>query len=107
MQNQKPAQFRHRLCDEDISLYALPDGAVARLGQGNVWNMAISPGGEYLAVGTPIGLWWYELSTMSPVALWNLEEGGVARIAAVSFSPNGELIATGGYDGLVKVWSDG
>lgn len=104
MQNLKPAQFRDRLCDDDISLYALPDGAVARLGQGNVWNMAISPGGEYLAVGTPCGLWWYEFSTMSPVALWNLEQGGVARIAAVSFSPNGELIATGGYDGLVKVW---
>ncbi|MDE0300781.1 MAG: WD40 repeat domain-containing protein [Candidatus Poribacteria bacterium] len=104
MQNRKPALFQDRVRHDDVSRYALPDEAVARLGQGNVWDMAISPSGEYLAVGTPCGLWWYEFSTMSRVALWNLEAGGVARIAAVSFSPDGELIATGGYDGLVKVW---
>ena len=104
MPNRKPARFQVGLCNSDATLCALPDGAVARLGQGNVWDMAISPDGEYLVIGTPSGLWWYELPTMSPVALWNLEQGGVARISAISFSPNGDWIATGGYDGYVKVW---
>ena len=38
---------------------------------------------------------------MKPVDLWETERGAVT---ALKFSPNGELLATGNWDGGVKVW---
>ena len=69
-------------------LWALPDGAIARLGQGSVRNMAVSPDGSLLAVSTKIGLWWYELDTMQLVALW---ETGRGMVSAISFFPRWAL----------------
>ena len=82
-------------------LWALPDGAIARLGQGSVRNMAVSPDGSLLAVSTKIGLWWYELDTMQLVALW---ETGRGMVSAISFSHDGHWVAVGNDDGIVKVW---
>ena len=84
----------------DITTWALSEGAVARLGQGMVETLAFSPEGHYLAVGTRVGLWLYEVETMAPVALWDTERG----VFGVTFSPNGKWIATGDWDGLIKVW---
>ncbi len=55
--------------DDDVTTWALPEGAIARLGQGLVEDLVFSPDGHYLAVGTRVGLWWYEVETMSPVSL--------------------------------------
>ena len=45
----------------DITTWALPEGAVARLGQGKVVTITFSPDEYYLAVGTAVGLWLYEV----------------------------------------------
>ena len=79
----------------------VPKRSIARLGSGQISDLALSPNGHSLAVGSRIGLWWYELPTMLPIALWDTERG---MISAVSFSPDGQWIATGDGDGLVKVW---
>ena len=93
--------FRPVLDDVDVSVWALPEGATLRLGRGRVRDMAISPDGASLAVATKIGVWWYELETMQPVALWETERG---MVSTVSFSHDGHWIATGNDDGVVKVW---
>ena len=85
----------------DITTWALPEAAIARLGRGKVKDVAFSPDGSHLAVATDIGLWWYALATMQPVTLWETERGVVS---AVSFSDDGQWIATGNSDGIVKVW---
>ena len=85
---------------DDVTTWALPEGAVARLGQGEVATIAFSPDEYYLAVGTTVGLWLYEAETMAPVALWDTERG----VFGATFSPNGKWIATCGWDGLIKVW---
>ena len=85
---------------DDATTWALPEGAVARLGQGLVEALVFSPDGHYLAVGTRVGLYLYEVETMSPVALWATERG----VFGVTFSPNGKWIATSDWDGLIKVW---
>jgi len=89
-----------KINNTDITTWALPEGAIARLGRGKVEDVAFSPDGVHLAVATNIGLWWYELSTMQPVALWETERG---MVSAVSFSHDGQWIVTGNADGVVKV----
>ncbi len=84
----------------DITTWALPEGAVARLGQGMVETLAFSPEGRYLVVGTRVGLYFYEVQTMSPVALWATERG----VFGTTFSPDGKWIATNDWDDLIKVW---
>ena len=81
--------------------WALPDGAISRFGRGYVHAMAVSPDGAYLAVATKIGLWWYDLATMQPVALWETERG---MLGAIAISHDGRLAATGDWDGVIKVW---
>lgn len=81
--------------------WALPDGAISRFGHGSLMAMAVSPDGAYLAAATKIGLWWYDLATMQPVALWGTERG---MLCAIAISPDGRLAATGDWDGVIKVW---
>ena len=90
-----------KLNHKDITTWELPEEAIARLGKGKVSDVAFSPDNEFLAVATSIGLWWYELATMEPVALWETERG---LVSAVSFSNDGKSVATGNIDGNVKVW---
>ena len=85
---------------DDATTWALPEGAIARLGQGLVQGMAFSSDGHYLAIGTRVGLWLHEVATMSPVALWGTERGAWR----VSFSPNEKWIATSDWDDNIKVW---
>jgi len=87
---------------DDVTTWALPEGAIARLERGGVGDKEFSPDGRYLAVATKIGLWWYEVETMSPIALWETERGMISNIA---FSPNGKWIAVSNWDKVLKVWN--
>ena len=84
-----------------VTTWALPEGAIARLGRGSARDMAFSPDGQSFAVGTSIGLWLYELPTLSPIALWDTERG---MIGGVSFSPDSQRIVTHTFVETVKVW---
>ena len=104
-QNRRPAPFNVVSDDPQGITWALPEGAIARLGKGIDLSsggpkLALPPGGKYFAVQTSIGLWWYEMSSRSPIALWETERG---MISATDFSQNGEWIAIANYDGVVKV----
>lgn len=79
----------------------LPKGSTTRLGRGRILDLAFSPDGEYLVVGSSIGVWWYKLPAVDPIALWDTERG---MITAIAFSPDGQWLATGDGDGLLKVW---
>ena len=87
--------------NSNVTTWALPEGAIARLGRGDVCDMAFSPDGQYFAVASAIGLWLYELPTLSPVALWDTERG---MIDAVVFSPDSRWIATSTFVEYLKVW---
>lgn len=85
----------------DVTTWALPEGAIARLGRGSTRDVAFSPDGQYFAVGTSIGLWLYELPTLSPIALWDTERG---MTGGVVFSPDSRRIATSTFAEAVKIW---
>ena len=88
--------------NSDVTTWELPDGAIARLGNGWIsGGMAFSPDGEALVVATTIGCWWYDLNTMELRAWWNSERGMLSDIA---FSHDGQWIATGNWDGDVMVF---
>ena len=95
------ARVPHNIENEDVTTWALPEGAIARLGRGSVRDMAFSPDGQYFAVGTSIGLWLYELPVLSPVALWNTERG---MTDDVTFSPDSRRIVMRTFAGNVIVW---
>ena len=105
MQNRRPAPLNVVPGDPEGTTWALPEGAIARLGKGIVLSgggpkLALPPGGGYFAVQTRIGLWWYEMSSKSPIALWETKRG---LIASADFSPDGEWIAIANWDGILKV----
>ena len=85
---------------DEATIWTLPEGAVARLGQGLAQDMAFSADGHSLAIGTRVGLWLYEVATMAPVALWGTERGAWKVI----FSPDGRWMATSDWDNNIKVW---
>ena len=101
MENKNPLDSeRINTSGADVTTWALPEGAIARLGQGLMEVLAFSADGHYLAIGTRVGLWLYEVATMSPVALWGTERGAWRA----TFSPSGKWIATSDWDENIKVW---
>ena len=87
--------------DSDVTKWALPEGATARLGRGSIRDMAFSADGQYFAVASAIGLWLYELATLSPIALWDTERG---MTDSVTFSPDNRRIVTHTFAEDLKIW---
>ncbi|MYF98098.1 WD40 repeat domain-containing protein [Candidatus Poribacteria bacterium] len=87
--------------DTDVTTWQIPEGAIARLGRGQIGKMSFSPDGTHLAVPTRIGCWLYDLNTMTHKALWGTERG---MISSVAFSDDARWIATSDGDGVVKIW---
>ena len=105
MQSRRPAPFNVVSGDPEGTTWALPEGAIDRFGKGIALSgagpkLALPPGGVYFAVQARIGLWWYEMSSKLPIALWETERG---LIASANFSPDGEWIAIANWDGILKV----
>lgn len=84
----------------DSCMWYLPDGAIARLGKGNVMDMGLSPDGTLLAIASYLGLWWYDVPNRSLLTLW---EAG-KTVTTVAFSACGEWVATGGWGAPIKIW---
>ena len=105
MQYPKPAPLNVVPDDSTGTTWALPEGAITRLGKGfhrpsGTREIALSPDETYFAVGTRIGLWWYDVASMSPISLWEEECG---MISIVEISPDGKLIAIANWDCITKV----
>ena len=86
---------------EDVQYWNLPEGAVRRLGRGVFSEVAYSPDGRWLAVAGSIGIWIHDAHTLNPVKLLT---GHTGSVESVSFSPDGNTIATGGNDDPVRLW---
>ena len=87
--------------DTDVTTWELPDGAIARFGQGLRLDLEFSHDTRYLSVATKIGFWLYDTETLAPRALWGTERG---MINVATFSHDSRWIATGDQDGILKVW---
>ena len=106
MQNPRPAPLNVVADDPTGATWALPEGAIGRLGKGVKTNspetdcIALSPDRTYFAAGTGMGLWFYDVKSMSPIALWETERGLISNL---DISPDGKSIVIANWDGIVKV----
>ena len=78
----------------------LPEGATARLGKGSINEIAYSPDSTRLAVASSIGIWMYDPQTGEALDLLAPNTG----VDSMSFSPDGQILATGNGDGNVRLW---
>ena len=88
-----------------FTVWELPQDAIARFGLGAICDLAVSADGMYLAAGTGMGVWWYDLTTRTPVMLFETERGMVLRIALCSGQP-WLALRNSCKDGkeVIKVW---
>ena len=87
---------------QDNTQVGLPEGAIARLGKGGINIMRFSPDGSYLAVGTDVGVWLYDLPDGNETALFTEWTG---HVNALAFSPDGKMLASGGFnDPVIQIW---
>ena len=88
--------------NSDVTTWNLPEGATARFGNGWIsGGMTLSPDGKSLVVASTIGCWWYDLNTMKLSKWWNTDQG---ILFDITFSQDGQWIATGNWNGTVKIW---
>ncbi|MGQ9601053.1 MAG: WD40 repeat domain-containing protein [Anaerolineae bacterium] len=82
-----------------------PDNAaqvvqLARWGKGTVNEVAYSPDGRLLAVASSVGIYLYEAGTLAEVRFIETD----AWVTSVAFSPDGATLASGSWDGTVRLW---
>ena len=89
---------------EDWTQWELPEGAKARLGKGHITgNIAYSPDGNRLAVSSSIGIWTYDVRPGKEKEV-DLFTGHIGAVVAVTFSSDGNMIATASDDNTVRLW---
>lgn len=97
--------FTTYLSDNQAEEYAqtgLPDGALARLGKGNINVMRFTPDGTHLAVGTDAALLIYDIETRAETIL---SVGKKMKNQTLAFTPNGKILAcTGKGESVIKFW---
>ncbi len=79
------------LAQDYTTQWHLPEGVIARLGRGLVYDIKYSPDGSQFAVATSIGIWIYDALAGKDIKFLNTPDN---RINIVAFSPDGNMIAS-------------
>ncbi len=75
---------------------------LARLGQGSINQVALSPDGATLAVGTTLGIWTHDAADVSIAPNGWIETPDVLDLA---YSPDGSKLASSNGRGKVEIWN--
>ena len=86
---------------QDYTRWNLPKGAKARLGKGRINEIAYSPDGRLLAVGSSIGIWLYDADTGKEL---NIILGHTQSVNSVSFSSDSRTLVSSSGDKTVRLW---
>ena len=83
---------------QDYTRWNLPEGAKARLGKGWINEIAYSPDGRLLAVGSSIGIWFYDADTGEELNII------LGHTQSVSFSSDSRTLVSSSGDKTVRLW---
>ena len=98
----RPTSIQSSYARPDVNTWALPNKVLTRIGRSTALCIAFSADEKLLAIGSMVGLWLYDITTMNPLSLLDTERG---LVSAVAFSSDGTLLATGNWDGDIKIWN--
>ena len=87
---------------QDYSKWNLPEGAIARLGKGNINEITFSPDGTKFAVSTTIGVWIYSAENGKELALLKSDE---IDIVSSVFTSNGKSLMIAAVNGETHLWN--
>jgi WD40 repeat protein len=73
---------------------------LARWGKGRIGGPAWSPDGKSFAVGASIGIYLYDAETFEETNFLPSS----SEVMTIAYSPDGTTLASGFYDGTVKIW---
>lgn len=86
---------------EDYTTWGLPEGALHRIGKGNINRLQFSPDGNRIAVSTTIGVWLYDAHTGNEIRLFT---GHTEDVHLLAFSQDGRMLASIGNDRTIRIW---
>ena len=86
---------------QDYTQFGLPEGAIARLGKGELGEIHFSPDGSRLAVSSSIGIWFYDPQTGEALDLLTYTDG--IPPFAFAYSPDGNTIASAGTNQMTVI----
>ncbi len=89
---------------QDYTQMGLPEGAKGRLAKGAIYGIEYSPDGKHLAVNSSIGVWIYDAQGGKKLSLFTRSTSGSRINDNMSFSPDGQTIASGGSDRTIRLW---
>ncbi len=89
------------LANQDYTKWALPPGAISRIGKGQINDVKFSPDGKLLVVASSVGIWLYDAETGVELDLLMEHTGSVDVLA---FSPDGRTFASGSKDTTICLW---
>jgi len=78
---------------------------IARWGKGSISQVAYSPDGKWLAVGTSSAIYLYDAQSQEQIRIIEVN----SPVRSVAISPDGTTLASGSTDDIVRLWrvSDG
>lgn len=86
---------------EDSTQWKLPEGAIARLGKGSIYDVQYFRDGHQFAIASSIGVWIHDARTGEALDLLNAQ---MDRIFSLAFSPDGNVFASGDGSGEIYLW---
>jgi len=79
-----------------------PETPTARLGKGTINEVAYSPDGKQVAVAGSLGIWLYNANDLTEIGLL---KGHTQEVETISFSPDGQMLASGSRDTTIRLWN--